>query len=601
MKKYSAHFMRLATLVLYISTILFLFVTLLNSKNGISMLDDMTPIHITGTASIDGGSLRPIGNQLWDEQIYKTLTLNGTFDTPIEYGQSIIIWPRNLRIKLYVNGELKISAGQRDSFPDFIEYAGNSYQIYQIGEVTTDDVIKIEIEKAYVTCRINVISTFLDNMFVGNESSVYQSIVTNDLLHPFIGLVLILIGFLILLSSVIEWNTYQTSIRRVFYLGCFCIVGGVCYVCDSSYEFIDLLFPYPVFNTIIDLLGIPTLIFFFLMYTLSVLKVQSVKKVVTAITVFYVLINLIPLSRQFLGISDLHTIQDEQVILSGIAMLAGLLSIAFELIHWKNKELKRTLYAILPLTISLILKIINVLMERGVERIYLRMGILVSCLLLLHSTLRYIQTHMNLLEQQKRLEQEVQNSQISIMLSQIQPHFLYNSLNIVEHLCVKDGVLAAEAIEHFSRYLRGNMESLTNNRPIPFEKELDHVNHYLYMEQLRFGERVRVQYDLEVTNFYLPTLTLQPIVENAVRHGITKQAKGGTIQIKTEKNLTDIILTIQDDGIGFDPSNPMGTSRQHVGLKNVKKRLELQCHATMDVQSMKGVGTTVTIRFKTKE
>lgn len=194
--------------------------------------------------------------------------------------------------------------------------------------------------------------------------------------------------------------------------------------------------------------------------------------------------------------------------------------------------------------------------------------------------------------------QELQNAQISIMLSQIKPHFLYNSLNTLGYLCKKDPDIAAEGIEHFSRYLRSNTEFLGETLLVPFTQELKHLEDYLYLEKLRFGERVQVDYELEVTDFLIPTLTIQPLVENAIRHGITKQQAGGTIKIRTRKENDEIILVISDDGIGFDSSAICNDGTTHIGLMNVKKRLELQCNAVFDIASQPGIGTTVTIRMK---
>ena len=112
---------------------------------------------------------------------------------------------------------------------------------------------------------------------------------------------------------------------------------------------------------------------------------------------------------------------------------------------------------------------------------------------------------------------------------------------------------SSTALEHFAYYLRGNMDSLSDTRLIPFSKEVSHVKDYLYLEKMRFEDRLIIVWELDVTDFLLPPLTLQPIVENAVRHGITEKKDGGTLTIRSEETDRGVLITVTDDGVGFDP------------------------------------------------
>jgi len=198
-------------------------------------------------------------------------------------------------------------------------------------------------------------------------------------------------------------------------------------------------------------------------------------------------------------------------------------------------------------------------------------------------------------EQITDLENELLQSQISVMLSQIQPHFIYNALNVIRGLCHIDPEMASEAIDEFSGYLQGNLESLIINRPVTFERELRHVKLYLSLEKKRFNERLNVVYDIGIDNFQIPALTLQPIVENAVRHGVTKREEGGTVIIRTEESDRDVIITVIDDGIGFVSGSLNKGERIHIGIANVKKRLLAMCNGRLCINSEPGAGTTVII------
>lgn len=189
---------------------------------------------------------------------------------------------------------------------------------------------------------------------------------------------------------------------------------------------------------------------------------------------------------------------------------------------------------------------------------------------------------------------------IKIMMSQIQPHFLYNSLSSISELCVTDPKKAQTLTDDFSEYLRYNLTALNNDKMISFEKQLEQTNTYLKIEKTRFGERVNVVYDINAQDFEIPTLTVQPLVENAVRHGICKRPKGGTITIRSYETEKEYVIEIADDGVGFDTENIASDGETHVGLKNVRTRLAF-FGDTLEIESEQGVGTTVTITVPKKK
>lgn len=131
-------------------------------------------------------------------------------------------------------------------------------------------------------------------------------------------------------------------------------------------------------------------------------------------------------------------------------------------------------------------------------------------------------------------EQKNEQMKVDLMLSQIQPHFLFNALYVIQEICRIDPETAYLAVGKFSQYLRHNMDSININVPIPFSEEVEHTKHYVKLQQLRFGNALDVRYELTCTQFKLPTLTLQPIVENAIRYGIRQKEDGtGTVLIST--------------------------------------------------------------------
>lgn len=197
----------------------------------------------------------------------------------------------------------------------------------------------------------------------------------------------------------------------------------------------------------------------------------------------------------------------------------------------------------------------------------------------------------------ERQEKVLAEQRVDIMLSQIQPHFLYNALTAIRRLCDRDPQEAKTAISEFALFLRANMDSLKSKAPIPFDKELNHVQNYLALERQRFQERLHVVYDIQCRNFAIPPLTVQPIVENAVRHGIMKREEGGTVTISSTETPQAYVVIVADDGVGIGASADTGESASHIGLENVRERLGSLCGGTLMIASEPDAGTTVTIQI----
>lgn len=200
-------------------------------------------------------------------------------------------------------------------------------------------------------------------------------------------------------------------------------------------------------------------------------------------------------------------------------------------------------------------------------------------------------------------ENLLMQERVSIMLSQIQPHFLYNALSVIQDLCHGKAPEAEQAAVEFSEFLRGNLDSLQADSPIPFEQELRHTKNYLSLEEKRFGERLCVEYDLAATDFCVPALTLQPIVENAVRYGVMKKTAGGTVRIVTRETENAFTIAVTDDGVGFDPMLPKDDGRTHIGISNVKERLRIMCGGDLLMESTPGKGSVaiITVPKETKK
>ena len=250
-----------------------------------------------------------------------------------------------------------------------------------------------------------------------------------------------------------------------------------------------------------------------------------------------------------------------------------------------REKIAFSLYCFLPL-IAIILQ--NIF--KGYAIAYLSIIISIEILFFFVNVSKNIQ----IIEEQKKNKE----SQIKLMVSQIQPHFIYNSLSSISTLIPIDPNRAQKALDEFSEYLRGNLSSLTETHLVSFENELKHTKTYIELEKMRFDDRLKVIYDIKAIDFNVPCLSIQPIVENAIKHGILQKLEGGTLIIKTYEDDKYYYVEVNDDGVGFDINSVDFSSNKHIGLENIKYRIEKMGNGEMNISSQIDKGTKVEVKFK---
>lgn len=193
----------------------------------------------------------------------------------------------------------------------------------------------------------------------------------------------------------------------------------------------------------------------------------------------------------------------------------------------------------------------------------------------------------------EQLRAELSEHRIKAMISQIKPHFIYNTLGSICQLCREQPEKAAELTRDFSQYLRGNFSELENSKPVLLSKELEHIRHYVNIEQVRFPD-ITVDIDVRCDNFFLPALSVQPLVENAIKHGLMGLESGGKVTVSAYETDTEYCVKVSDNGVGFDV-NAQPDDDRHIGIKNIRERISAICGGRLTVESTPGKGTTAVI------
>ena len=239
------------------------------------------------------------------------------------------------------------------------------------------------------------------------------------------------------------------------------------------------------------------------------------------------------------------------------------------------------------------------LWKGGVSSQYIFVVFFVAAMIVV---LRVIPNGINALSKAKELETEkivlnaqLTESRMSTMMSQIRPHFIYNTLGSIEQLCSIDPPKAGELVHNFAKYLRGNFGELDNPKPILMSQEMEHVHHYVSIENVRFPD-MTFSFEMNSDDFLIPALTIQPIVENAIKHGLMKLPKGGKISVVSYETDSHYCVSVEDDGVGFDTGELL-EDRKHVGIRNIRGRLNAMVNGTLEIHSTEGAGTTVLIKI----
>ena len=274
---------------------------------------------------------------------------------------------------------------------------------------------------------------------------------------------------------------------------------------------------------------------------------------------------------------DLYTLMCAPSVLTIVVTLRGL-------ILRRNKFNRRHFFSflacLLPLTIVSVL------------HIYISVFPLLGVCLTLTILLMFMINLLDLIEYYMRQQAEISRQRANIAILQMRPHFIYNTMTGIYYLCDQDPEKAKQVTLDFTTYLRKNFTAIASEDTIPFSEELEHTRAYLAVEMAQFEDILSVDYDTPHTHFRLPSLTLQPIVENAVKYGCDPDSDSLHIVIRTRSTDSGSEITVEDNGPGYVD---VDDNKPHIALANIKERLEMMCGGTMSISKRERGGTGVKI------
>lgn len=412
-----------------------------------------------------------------------------------------------------------------------------------------------------------------------------------------------ILGTILLLSVLGLWFTVIMpgidSLNRRFFRGFFVVLffGVFFALADAVLSF------FPVPNAVIRFLQVPECLLvalplpmmsFFLVYCSGEIMRQNrfLRAVICLWAIYCVLVTSSLFNEAFFFVTpdrQAHRGPWYSVMLLPVAAIT-LLNLAFVIKQRKlfsQKIYLSFLIALFPITIS-------VFVQLFIDVFLLIDVCVVLFVLSIYGFIQSDQIERDLRRQREIAEQqrEIAHQRASIMVLQMRPHFIYNTLTSIYCLCSQDPEKAQQVIMDFTTYLRKNFTAVASDTPVPFTSELDHTRAYLAVEQAQYAKGLIVEYDTPHTFFRVPPLTLQPIVENAIKHGRDPDAGPLHISIRTRKTDTGNEITVSDDGRGFDPADD---NEPGIALKNIRQRLEMMCGGSLAITPNDGGGTVVTL------
>lgn len=393
--------------------------------------------------------------------------------------------------------------------------------------------------------------------------------------------------FLILFSM--TPNLSGDSRRNLFYMGAATICAGIWKLCSL-----------PIFMLLIDYLGIHKEIWYagvlayIMMLVLSLrlqISLRSDKGNRVTRLCFYIsaVTALLLVTLQLADCIEIHSV----LVWYGISMaFLHLISL------FGKKPTRAEILWLLPFFISLGLDFLICLITgtlRGAP--FFLLWMLVNLFIRGFGFLKDDIEH----ERQLRFKEvELKESRIRAMMSEIRPHFIHNTLTSIYMLCSEDPERAQKVVADFSNYLQANFSAISSTELTSFNKELEHTKAYVAVESILYEGKLTIDYYTEYTAFRLPPLTLQPIVENAIKYSVGYGRPKSHITVRTGLEDDNVIITVEDDGIGFSGPGKVDDENTHVGLNNVRERLEMMCDGQLTITPGKTGGSVVTIRIPVK-
>lgn len=521
---------------------------------------------------------------------FGSIILKGGFGMEIREGDNFNFFLDHITMEIYINGEQYLW----DSVNEIglnSSTCGIEWVHWISPEISENDIIEIRLANFHRFGNKNAYNEFLGSIYGGSEDTFDSFMLKTGKTSRMIGVALIVAAIMLLAAALFFGLMHIEGGVTVGNLGAFALFFGGYFILDT----VDLslwswLFAFNTYALRICIMLSGTCAAACIAESINSKARKTARAAVFASGAVNAVLALLSLLK-------VMVIYDTAFLwlAAHIAIYAVLLGCCiYECISGKVTD-RLAIVSDLLLIIAAFADMVCFALGLSYAGICSKTVFLILFLIHLVLIIKVIPMNYKAAREAEQLKAELAENRIAIMLSQIQPHFMYNSLNTIYGLCEKDPSAAKKAVNDFADYLRGNMDSLSRNCPVPFETELKHLKAYLSLEKMRFKNKLEIVWDIKASGFMLPALTVQPLAENAVKHGICKSENGGRVTISSRELDDRYEIEVSDNGAGFDVDRIPDDGKSHLGIENVRNRLWKMCGAALELSSEVGKGTSAVI------
>ena len=561
-------------------------------------------VYFDGEYRIDNGQWHDIVKGKHIPSTEGDVTLRGNFHMLAPDGEYVGIYKGDMPIAFYTDHiNLTIFEGENQPYVMDVEnplikdsFCGEYWTAHSFTS-ESDKPIEILIHNPHKFGNETAIDELLSNVSFWHGLDFEKSILASGETQRDIGLLFLIVSLLLLGTALFSTLIHVKNSKII------CVFGIVIFFAGTylSYSAAGVSFWSESIFSNTTMLG-SSVIFYMLFLSMALVFLLKSTKIYGKISVFVqglinAVIFILPILTDVLIYDALYYWVFSQSFLN-LILLCCLIR-EFFIIKGKNRFIY--ICSILPL-VSFEVDVVMINLGVWNSAVSSKYVFIVFFIIALVMVLKIIPNNINALSKAKELETEkmilntqLVESRISTMMSQIRPHFIYNTLGSIEQLCELNPTKAGELVHNFAKYLRGNFGELDNPKPILMSQEMEHVHHYINIENVRFPD-MTFSFEMKSQDFHLPALTVQPIVENAIKHGLMKLEKGGSIRVISYETDFDYCISVEDDGVGFDTSKLLD-EKKHIGIRNIRDRLKVMVNGTLEIESKQGVGTKVLIKI----
>lgn len=511
----------------------------------------------------------------------------------IKHDTSLIFYNSHSMVEVYIGDDLIYS----------VKPSNDTANIKTTGGVWNDiHLCHTDIDK---TCKVVIIPIYEDYesdtpvFMIGSLYSVMMEEARAVLPELIVTLIVLLVGLVALIAGIIFW--LKTKI-------------GMNFIAMGSLAVAISLWRFNYFPLIELLTGEKTVFVYYfslLMLMVSMIPLlecvkdsfsKQVKIVCNVLSVSISLAGIIQIGLQIFGIADLR--ETLTIVHLGIILTLALILVCLIVQFIKNKDDKKIFNPIIFIVFGVGLDLLFYYIGSAYSGLVFSL-LAISIYVLYEGgrfVIEYVEHKEQLAEVQVKLahnETKLAESRFMAMMSQIRSHFIFNILNAISGMCKYDPERADKTIVHFARFLRSNIDLMQNDELTHFHNALHHLEDYVALEQVRYGDNIQFVTDIQCDDFSLPPFVMQPLVENSIKHGLSPKPNGGTITLRTRKDNENVYIIVEDDGVGYNSDGKI--SDQSIGLKNIRFRLDHMVNGTLKVESIVDIGTKATITIPCKE